>query len=150
MSFKLRLATASDLPRLEECALEFYKSSEFLNTFDIVRFSELWAGLLETGAGVIFILEDPDSGAIAGTIGGVHYKEPYSTELIATEFFWFVRDGKRGGGIRLYKAFEDWARDRGCSQIRMVHLIDSMPKKLEQVYQRFGYRAAEVHYTKGL
>jgi GNAT superfamily N-acetyltransferase len=139
-------ATPSDLARLEPLAREFYASSRFLVEFDLDRFVALWTHLIESGAGVIFLLEE--DGEIAGTIGGVVYPEAYSPLLIATEFFWYVRDGLRGSGLKLYRKFEDWARSRGCGQVRMIHLLDSMPEKLERVYKHLGFEAAEVHYTK--
>lgn len=145
---KLRKAEISDLPRLAGCAEAFYSASQFLKRFDIQKFTDLWTALINNGTGVIFLLEH--EGEITGTIGGMIYPEPYSGELVASEFFWFVHEANRGGGIRLYKAFEQWARDNDCSQIMMVHLCDSMPDKLERVYKHFGYQAAEVRYVKEL
>lgn len=139
----------SDLPKLAECAREFYAASEVLQNFDMARFQAVWTGLIESGAGVIFSLID-DAGEILGTIGGLAYPDLYSGELIATEFFWFVRDGHRGGGLKLYRAFESWGREQACTQIRMVHLIDSMPEKLARVYRHLGFVPVETHYSKPL
>lgn len=148
MSFSIRPATVEDLEKLLAGAAEFYASSKVLKRFDPDRFVSLWTGLLDN-AGVIFLLEQ-DS-AIAGALGGVVYPDAYSADLVATEFFWFVREGHRGrGGISLYRSFEDWARDRGAAEIRMVHLVDSMPDKLERFYTHAGFERAEVIYVKGL
>lgn len=139
----------ADLPRLAECAREFYSASQFLRGFDLDRFVNVWTTLIESGTGVIFAIEN--DGAVSGTIGGVVYQEPYSGESIAVEFFWYVLARDRGpSGIRLYRAFEDWARAHECSQIRMVHLMDSMPEKLSHVYRRLGFCPAEVHYIKSI
>ena len=78
------------------------------------------------------------------------YPDLYSGDLIATEFFWFVRAEVRGQGLKLYYAFEAWARARHCAQIRMVHLLDLMPERLAKVYRRLGYEPAETHYVKEL
>jgi GNAT superfamily N-acetyltransferase len=145
----IRLATIEDLPRLEACAREFYASSKFLDRFDLARFVGAWELWITAGMGAVFLAEE--NGEVIGALGGMVYPEPYSGALIATEFFWFVRDGHRGGpGLRLYKAFEQWAREKGCAHIRMVHLMDSMPEKLTKVYARLGFEAAEVHYTKDI
>jgi GNAT superfamily N-acetyltransferase len=148
MSSKIRRATIEDLDRLEPLAREFYASSEFLRNFDLDRFRATWSRLFVDGLGMIFLLED--AGAIVGTLGAVMYWEPYSGDLIASEMFWFVSAAARGGrgGLQLLQAFEAWARNRGALEIRMVHLLDSMPEKLERIYKHFGYRPAEVHYTK--
>lgn len=144
----MRQATIDDLPRLVALAEEFYASSQHLEGFRLDVFSATWSQLLGSGIGVIFLQEEGDD--VLGALGGVAYPDPNSGALMATEFFWFVRGDRRGGGLRLYRAFEGWARDRGCRQIRMVHLLDSMPEQLQRLYTRLGYQAAEIHYTKGL
>ena len=143
----IREASLDDLPRLTPMALEFYSQSRFLRDFDADRFAKCWTGLLTLGTGVIFLLGDED---ISGMLGGVIYPDLYSGRLIATEFFWYVRLGSRGQGMQLYQAFEQYARDRGCEEIRMVHLLDSMPEKLNRVYRRLVYVPSEVHYVKEL
>lgn len=144
----IRQAIIEDLPRLHECAKEFYASSEFLERFELGRFTSNWAQWIAAGLGAVFIAEE--KGEVLGTIGGLMYPDPYSGDRIATEMFWIVRKEKRGPGLKLYRAFEAWARANHCDQIRMVHLLDSMPEKLERVYTHLGYKAAEVVYTKGL
>lgn len=145
----IRRATLEDIPNLEPLAREFYEQSRFLGVFMQDLFSQLWTGLLESGTGVIYLLMD-DAGEITGTLGGVVYPEPYSGALVATEFFWFVQAGARGGGLRLLRSFEEWARARGCAQLRMGHLVDVMPEKLDRVYRRLGFVPIEVAYAKEL
>jgi GNAT superfamily N-acetyltransferase len=142
----IRTARIEDLPRCETFAREFYAASQFLNKLDMSRFVSNWTQWLESGIGVMFLAEE--NGEIIGGLGGVKHPEPYSGELIASEFFWFVRQAHRGAGLRLYKAFESWAREQGCSYIRMVHLLDSMPEKLNRVYERLGFQPVEVHFQK--
>ena len=137
-----------DLPSCETCAQQFYASSRFLVDFKIERFCQVWKALFESGAGVVFILVDGD--ATIGTIGGVIHADLYSGRQVATEFFWFVQDGHRGAGLKLYRMFEAWAREQGATEIRMVHLMDSMPEKLSRVYHHLGFVPIETHYAKGL
>jgi hypothetical protein len=130
-------------------AKEFYASSKFLGKFDIERFVTFWKNQIENGQGVIFAALD--DGEIIGAIGGMAYPEPYIDEISVQEFFWFVRPGNRGlAGLRLYDAFEGWAIEKGASHIRMVHLMDSMPEKLERVYGRLGFVPVEKLYSKDL
>ncbi len=107
-----------------------------------------WQRYLQAGVGVVFLLEQ--AGQIVGAIGGLVYPEPYSGELVASEMFWFVRPDCRGSGMKLYFVFEEWARERGCDAIRMVHLSDSMPAKLRYVYARLGFEEVETHFSKPL
>jgi GNAT superfamily N-acetyltransferase len=144
----IREAELSDLAKLEAGAREFYAASKFLKGFDADRFNALWSRLIESGAGVVFVLEKES--APIGAIGGVIYPDTYSADQIATEFFWFVREGHRGQGLRLYEAFEDWARRRGCQRIRMAHLCDLMPDGLKWLYGELGFHAVEISYEKEL
>jgi GNAT superfamily N-acetyltransferase len=142
----IRPATINDLPTLEPIAREFYACSKFLEGFDIDHFCSVWTQLFDSGLGVIFLALKDDE--IVGALGGVAYPEIYTGEMVASEFFWFIRAEHRGGGLKLYRAFEQWAKDMKCGRIRMVHLLDSMPEKLQTTYLRLGFAAAEVHYTK--
>lgn len=145
----IRPAKPEDLATMEPCAQAFYQTSRFLDGFTIGHFCETWGPLLAGGRAVIFLLEGP-AGEILGALGGVAYPDLYSDREIATEMFWFVREGARGKGMDLYRAFERWARERGCGQIRMVHLMDSMPERLAKVYRHRGFTPVEIHYVKEL
>lgn len=85
-----------------------------------------------------------------GTIGGMCHEEPYDDDTIAQEFFWYVLKESRGAGILLYRAFEGWARERGCTRLRMGYLVDSMPEKVGHFYERLGLQSEEVVYSKDL
>lgn len=141
-------ATIEDLHAMEPAAHRFYAASQFLRSFDVARFVLLWTTLLNDGRGVIFLAWDGDR--IVGAIGGVEHPEAYSQAQIAQEFFWFIEPEHRGGGMRLYYAFENWARERGCDEIRMGHLHDLMPDKVAAVYRRLGFQRIETNYSKSL
>ena len=74
----------------------------------------------------------------------------YGSDLVAEEFFWFVSESYRKDGIRLYRTFENWARERGAKTLQMVHLSDSMPDKLKKFYLRSGFAEIETRYAKSL
>lgn len=146
----IRPVTPEELAGLEPLAEEFYASSAFLKKFDMARFVEFWVGFLENGLGAFFGLFD--EGKPVGAIAGLVYPEPYSGDLVATEFFWYVgKQFRRGtGGVRLYREFERWAIEKGCTQIRMVHLMDSMPEEVARFYRKLGFKSIETHYAKDL
>lgn len=133
---------------MHACARQFYSSSEFLGQFDIERFTQVWTNLLQMGMGVIFLMES--DGQICGAIGGMVHQDLYGHELIAEEFFWFIESDARGAGIRLYREFENWAREQGADSIQMVHLLDLMPEKVEAFYRRAGFTPIETRYSKKL
>jgi len=56
----------------------------------------------------------------------------------------------RGPGMKLYRAYENWAREKGCNKIRMTYLCDLMPEGLKTLYEDLGYYPIEVNYQKEL
>lgn len=145
----IRQAELTDLPKLAAGAAEFYAASEFLNGFDMGHFSQVWASLIRSGSGVIF-LEEGEDGLINGALGGMVHRDLYGDTLIAEELFWFMRPDTRGGGVRVYRAFEKWAKAHGAVSLQMVHLLDSMPEKVARFYHAVGFKAVETRYTKTL
>lgn len=144
----IRQLDPADLGRLNEWAREFDAASRWLGRFDPARFRGIWTELLNGGAGVIFAALEGDQ--ITGAIGGIIHREIYGDRLIAEEFFWFQRAAHRGAGVRLYRAFEQWARERGARSIQMVHLFDVMPEKVARFYLRSGFEPVEMRYSKEL
>lgn len=145
---EIRAATVADLPRMEAVAREFYSASKHLREFHIARFVAVWTRLLALEEAAIFLCEV--DGEIAGAISGLVHPDIYGYELIAEEFFWFIRPEARGAGVRLYFAFEKWAREKGAQWIQMVHLKDLMPEKVGRFYEQMGYEAIETRYEKRL
>lgn len=146
---QIRIADLADISALEPLAGEFYASSKFLTGFNIEVFRSNWRNFIAGGKGVILLLEDSKH-LIIGALGGLAYNDPCSGALLATELFWFVSPAARGHGVKLLRAFEEWAHGLGCESVQMVHLMDSMPQKLGRFYARAGYEAMEIRYTKAL
>lgn len=97
--------------------------------------------LIKSDDGVIFI---GDGGFLAGTITPFVYGFNYC----ATELAWWIEEDKRGNGIgkELIEAFEQWAKEKGCSMVTMVSIDDSVGK----FYESTGYRLKERVYVKDL
>lgn len=133
---------------MADCAAKFYASSRFLRGFDIDRFTGIWTNFLQEDLGVIFALFDGDE--IRGALGGLLSADLYSGERYSQELFWWIEPEFRGSGLWLYRQFEAWARDRGCAEIRMINLADSMSEQLDTVYRRLGFELIEKHWGKPL
>jgi GNAT superfamily N-acetyltransferase len=140
-------ATTNDLRMLLPLFHEFHATSKFLKGVPDA-FMESWNQILRLGLGVVFVQREGSE--IVGTLGGLATRDINSGHLVASEGFWFVRQTNRGSGLKLYKAFEKWARDRGCVQIQMVHLLDVNPESMAQLYGRMGYTAVETRYVMEL
>ena len=145
----IRQALISDLPKVAECAREFYATSPLLADLDETRFCETWSRLILQKIGVAFI--EYEGAEVAGGLGAVVTQDPFGQKVIASESFWFVRETARGSlGIRLFRVFEDWARVNGVGSIQMIHLLDETGEKAKKFYLRSGYKPVEVRYQKRL
>jgi GNAT superfamily N-acetyltransferase len=144
----IRELRVEELSQLAPLAASFYAASEFLVDFNLEYFVELWTRVLTQEMGVILVEENANG--IQGTLGGFIHRDLYGERTIVEELFWYVLPGARGGGVRLYRAFERWARAHGAHEIQMVHLLDSMPEKVGGFYLRDGFKPVETRYKKAL
>lgn len=139
-------ALISDLGKISELGDEFFEEGKIPTQFIPDTFKKTWSGLIKSDMGVIFVMHS--NGIPVGILGGVKYPDPNSGELMASEFFWFVRKGHRGHGTKLLKKFEYWAKEQGAKKIIMMHLSSLMPEKIKKYYERIGYSEIETHYLK--
>lgn len=101
-------------------------------------------------AGIGLFIAAIDDGQVRGAIGGVAYPDFATGDLTAVELFWFVGPEYRMVGVKLLIAFERLAKDRGCKRIHMVHLVNYSADKLDQFFERRGYRLTEKAFTREL
>jgi GNAT superfamily N-acetyltransferase len=125
---------------------EFYNSSKYLKNFNKEHCFKTWKMILENKIGFGFLLIEKENPV--GIICGLKYNDINSGELTVTEAAWFVKKSCRRKGLILLKKFEEEAKRGNCKSIIMVHLLDSMPDKLQKIYKRMGYEPIEVHYKK--
>ena len=140
--------TLDQVERILPCAVEYTDIIPDME-FNADNYVNFWKSTLASGAGVIYVSED-DNGVVKGGIGGIKYPEPLSGRMTAVEMFWYTKKDSRGDGIKLYKKFENWARDSGCKRIAMIYLPCSMPEELSRFYSRLGFNLLEMHYEKSL
>ncbi len=147
----LRKLTSSELPLCFEGGNKFFEEGSLPGGFKPEVFSAKVGHLIDSGIGVV-IGTFGDDGVIHGAIGGIHYADIYNGDTVATEMFWFMLPSYRGGmeAMRLLRAFELWAREKGCKRCGMVHLHRLQPAELSRLYERAGYSAIETAFTKEL
>ena len=120
-----------------------FSPSVFLSTF---------CELIQSGRGIVLASFDlrGDKRTITGALGGVLAQSPFNETVNAIEMFWYVLPEHRGHGIKLLRAFEAWAVERGADYVCMIHLQKLQPEALGQLYLRLGYRLIESNYLKAL
>jgi hypothetical protein len=96
-----------------------------------------------------YLVAKKNEEAIGFFIGAVI--EPlFSTDIIASELFWWFEKEYRGNraAIQMLKAFEDWAKVKNATQINVSDLQNV--KNLDSLYNRLGYIRSEVTYRKNI
>jgi GNAT superfamily N-acetyltransferase len=86
-------------------------------------------------------------GVPQGILMATAFEHPFGPVWIAKETLWWIDPAHRGSAaVRMLDAYEAWAKERGCRFVGMAGMgADPVVGKL---YQRRGYRAAEVHFLK--
>ena len=141
--------TEVSVERLEELfplAEIFWKEGQLPGKFDPVVWANTWKKFIGSEIGVIFGIEKDHR--LVGALGVLSYDDPNDGVLMATEMFWFIHPNHRGCGVALLDHFEEWALERGCKRVIMVHLEKVMPKVMDRFYRLRGYRPIETHYLK--
>jgi GNAT superfamily N-acetyltransferase len=130
----------------------FFEEGKMPGGFDATVFLTTFTDLIESGRGMVlasFELQG-DKKVITGALGAVLAPSPFNETVSAIELFWYVLPDHRGHGIKLLRAFEAWAAERGADFICMIHLQKLQPEALGQLYLRLGYRLIESNYLKAL
>lgn len=138
---RIRFAIPEDKAALVELALENQAEIAHGNiSVNQQRVDEALHGLflLNQGTHVLMVAETLE-GKLAGALMGCVERYYYSDELQAQLIQWFLRPAYRGTSIapRLVKAFVEWAKSRGASEVFMgissgvhVHQTDRMMRKM--------------------
>ena len=136
-----------DLFELGDVLTSFYDLLPYKkkNT-DVPSWVDRWKNLINMDIGLILGLKQSEK--IVGGIGLVFAPALEDGVGTCTEAFWYVDENNRGGGIKLLKKAEAYAKARGCARMMMIHLKHSMPEKLKSLYERMGYSEVETSYMK--
>jgi GNAT superfamily N-acetyltransferase len=116
-------------------------------------FSAMWDILLAGGVGKIYALvewnEETGYFVAVALLGATFLPDPFSGEKTAAEHFWYVlpEHRKSGVGLQLLEKFEADAKEKGCTQVVMVHFMH-MGQGLAKLYEARGYKALEQTFKK--
>jgi GNAT superfamily N-acetyltransferase len=140
----IRLAGASDLPRLVEMGLRFRRESEYQAHIseNASKIEETMGQLIARGG--ILVSERP--GGLVGMIGIVLFDHFFSGERMAGEVFFWIEPEHRGDGVRLLREAEKWAKRSGALRMQMISPND----RVSHFYERCGYGFVEASYQRTL
>lgn len=129
----IRTASAQDIPAVIDLIEKLAASVNGL-CVDRIKAGETLAGLLADPAGMVLV---SGGGFIAGRVADTFI----SRDLVAYEMGWFAEDRS---GLRLLRAFEVWARERGAVMIAM----SCNGGAAQRILERSGYGAMETKMVK--
>lgn len=116
---------------------KFHEASGQPCPFDPDGLAEFVSGMIDSPQAAIFLTE---AGMIGGVLAPAYCSPGWS---MAVELFWWSEDRQ---GLRLLRAFEEWAHESGAQEVRMTTL-HSLPSAA-RILSRRGYGATEISYSK--
>lgn len=129
---RVRLAGAQDVLRIVDMIEALRVAVGGPIPVDRAWTAKTVSGLIQSQDGFVAV---SDGGFIAGAIR----QTIISPVPVAAEMGWFATDGN---GLRLLRAFERWATDKGAELVQLSTGPDSMD------LSRVGYRPAELAWVK--
>ena len=139
MALEIRPAQASDARQiLVLAALMTQESPRYCkHEFSLDKAICFFDTLLEHGGLFVAISDEQIIGFFAGFV----MEHFLSNQTFASDAGVYVLPEHRGGSafVRLVKAFEAWARERGASEIHLGTSTGVQPEKTVRMYERLGY-----------
>ena len=140
-------ATKDDIREITEMAKRFEECTKYI-LVDVEYAIKKYETLFDAGLGHMFGMRI--DGKVVGGLGCIKGDDLHYPRAILVETFWFVLPEYRGYGVKLLEAFESLSRELKCDIRAMIHLEDSMPETLCQLYTDRGYELAEKHYVQSV
>lgn len=152
---QIRFAEIKDIPALVEGGSRMHALTRFRDQpYDAQRVTNAFAELIHRGQGkYVFFVAENSRGAVVGALIGVIEQQIFSSALTASVMhFDVLPEARMGGyGVRLLKAFEQWAKNRKVIEINFgVNSVDDEAElaRLSKFAQRMGYRVVGANFSK--
>jgi GNAT superfamily N-acetyltransferase len=152
VSMAIRFATVDDIPALVALGKRMHAITRFRTfAFDEERVAQALRAALEKGTQryVCFVAEDGDK-QIAGALLAVLERHIFSEQLTASVMHYDVLPERRMGGygLRLMKAFEQWARNRAVAEISFGINSGEGFEQVGGFARRIGFAAVGENFVK--
>ena len=147
----IRFAQPKDIPALVELGRRMHALTRFRDQpYSEHKVGRAFEALIGKGEGkyVFFVAEDGQARVIGGLIG-VLEQQIFADHLVASVMHYDVLPEARMGGygVRLLKAFEQWARNRKVYEISLGVNSGAETEKISQFAQRMGYRKVGENFV---
>lgn len=152
MTQHIRPATLSDLPALMDLAHLMHAESRF-SEFPLSehRTAQTFARLMAADDGAVLVLEGDDGQIVGGVMGAVTDHWSLGIRVAGELAVFLTPEARRGtAAVRIVRAFEAWATERGASSIDMGITTGVHTERTGQLYERMGFAFKGMTYTKGI
>jgi len=150
----IRFATLADVPSLVEGGSRMHALTRFRSQpFNAQRVAQAFTDLIAQGQGkYAFLVAASGDGRIVGALIGVMEQQIFSDAHTASVMhFDVLPEARMGGhGVRLLKAFEQWARNRGAFEITFGVNSGVALGTLSRFALRMGYTKVGDNHAKSL
>lgn len=132
----IREATLEDLPFLADLGRQMHKHTRSA-PYRSEHAQEFVGGLIESPEALVLV---GPSSMLAGMLVPAWICKDW---LIAVELFWYGTDGH---GLDLLRAFERWASENRCREVRMT--TQTKDPRAEIILRRKGYEVSETSHSR--
>lgn len=132
----IRRATLADVPDVVGFGVKFHEQAQQPFPYEVEAATRFAQGLIAGPQGAVFI---SDTGMIGGVLTPAYCAPNW---IMAVELFWWAEQG----GLKLLKAFEDWAEEMGANEVRMTSL--AALERADGLLKRLEYTPTEISYRK--
>lgn len=147
----VRAANLADVATIVQLGRQLHASSAYASKgFSDAKANSVVAMIIDSETDCIFVAED-DQQIIGYFLGGSAY-EWFSNDLLGFDYSVYVIPEKRNGraAIKLFKAFEDWARAKGIVRIQVGITTNINIEGNRRFYHFLGFEDGGVFFEKRL
>ncbi|WP_368913500.1 N-acetyltransferase family protein [Mixta calida] len=146
----IRPANVNDIPCIIALGQQLHAESSYSHLpYNVEKVAALMEQLIQ-GAGVVFVAEK--DGEVVGGIAGAITEHWFCDVRLAFDYSFFIAPEQRHGitALRLLRAFTEWSKIRGASEIRMGITTAINVGGTSRLYRAAGFSDAGVLFCKGL
>jgi GNAT superfamily N-acetyltransferase len=148
----IRFATTADITQLVQLGQQIHGQTRFKHQdYNTAKVAESLHGLMTRGQGKYGVLvAENGEHQVVGVLIGVMEQPIFSNSYTASVVYFLVQPEARmgGWGVRLLKAFEQWAINRKACEITFGINSGDEAEGVARFAQRMGYHRVGGNYAK--
>lgn len=143
----IREAVEADVPALVRMGLSFVDYQPLPIPMCAGDLRQAVVGLMQNPDAIVLVAGSDPYALLLGIAMPLWFAP---RTMVASELAWWVDPDKRGGsaGIRLLRAFENWAEARGIEHIAMSAIESDLVASAGPLIERRGYKVVERIYNR--